>query len=354
LPPAAGASGPGAGPGADPEHPTKKGTDTPERADQPGGTEGAAPRPEAFGRYQVRRILGSGGFGTVYLGHDTQLDRPVAVKVFRGSRPGKPAASDALLQEARRLAQLHHPGIVAVHDLGVHDGQVYVVSDFVDGPSLEDWLETTSPSWQQAAGLAAAVADALAHAHARSIVHRDVKPANILLAADRTPVLVDFGLALDEARAGGREFGIVSGTPEYMSPEQVTGAAHRIDGRTDIYSLGVALYRMLTGRVPFRAGDTREILRQVREDEPQPPASLSRRFHPRWNGPASRRWRSDSRTATPPRPTSPRTSGGPPRPPPNPEHRRPHVPPRGRRGASDAARPRRQRPHGSMRPSAAR
>ncbi len=124
------------------------------------------------------------------------------------------------------------------------------------------------------------MADALAHAHARLIVHRDIKPANIILTPDRGPVLVDFGLGLDEASAGGSELGVVSGTPAYMAPEQVAGAAHRIDGRTDIYSLGVVLYEMLCGHVPFRATNLRELLRQVRDDEPQPPRQLNRDIPP--------------------------------------------------------------------------
>jgi serine/threonine protein kinase len=154
------------------------------------------------------------------------------------------------------------------------------------------------PSWPEAARIAAAVADALAHAHARLIVHRDVKPANILLTADRAPVLVDFGLALDEAQAGGREKGMVSGTPCYMSPEQVAGTAHRIDGRTDIYSLGVVLYEMLTGCVPFRATDFLELSRQVRDDEPQPArraACCSDRARPEPRGRPVRSWGRASR-----------------------------------------------------------
>jgi hypothetical protein len=230
--------------------------------------------PAAFGRYQVRSTLGAGGFGAVYLGHDSQLNRPVAIKVLRaGAGPGQAEDEQALL-EARRLAQLRHPGIVAVHDVGVHEGQFYLVSDYLDGPNLSRWLLDHRPSWPEAALIVATVADALAHAHAQLIIHRDVKPANILFTANLAPVLVDFGLALDETRAGGGAKGIIAGTPWYMSPEQASGTAHRIDGRTDIYSLGVVLYEMLTGRVPFRATHTLELLRQVRDDEPQPPRQL--------------------------------------------------------------------------------
>ena len=158
--------------------------------------------------------------------------------------------------------------------MGMHEGQVYIVSDYLDGPDLGRWLRDHRPAWPEAARIAAAVADALAHAHARLIIHRDVKPANILLGADPAPVLVDFGLALGEAQAGGAQKGVVAGTPYYMSPEQAAGTAHRIDGRTDVYSLGVVLYEMLTGALPFRATDRQELLRQVRDDEPQPPRQL--------------------------------------------------------------------------------
>ncbi len=233
----------------------------------------AAP-PAAFGRYRVRHALGDGGFGTVYLCQDTQLDRPVAVKAIRGGLEASETGAARFLQEARRLAQLSHPGIVAVHDVGLDGGQVYIVSDFLEGPDLGRWLKEKRPSWQEAARIVAAVADALAHAHARLIVHRDVKPANIIITSDRGPVLVDFGLGLDEAGAGGPELGIISGTPAYMAPEQVAGAAHRIDGRTDIYGLGVVFYEMLCGHLPFRANNLRELLRQVNDDEPQPPRQL--------------------------------------------------------------------------------
>jgi predicted ATPase len=242
--------------------------------DAPAAPESVPAPPAAFGRYQVERPLGTGGFGAVYLGHDTKLNRPVAIKVLRPRASLGHVEDDQALQEARRLAQLRHPGIVAVHDAGVQDGQLYIVSDYIDGSDVGQWLCGNRPTWPEAAKVAAAVADALSHAHARLIIHRDVKPANILLTVDGAPVIVDFGLALDETRAGGSAKGIVAGTPWYMSPEQAAGAAHRIDGRTDIYSLGVVLYEMLTGRVPFRATQMPELLRQVRDDEPQPPRQL--------------------------------------------------------------------------------
>jgi class 3 adenylate cyclase/tetratricopeptide (TPR) repeat protein len=236
--------------------------------------------PAAFGRYQVRRALGAGGFGAVYLGHDTQLDRPVAIKVLHARSSQLQNDRERASQEARRLARLRHPGIVAVHDVGIHEGQVYIVSDYLDGPDLGRWLREHRPAWPDAVRIAAAVADALAHAHARLIIHRDVKPENILLTTEGEPVLVDFGLALDEAQGCGGERGVISGTPWYMSPEQMTGIAHRIDGRTDIYSLGVVLYEMLTGRVPFRETNFGELARQVCEDEPQPPRQLVRDIPP--------------------------------------------------------------------------
>jgi serine/threonine protein kinase/predicted ATPase len=247
---------------------------------EPAARRDPAATPACFGRYQVRNALGAGGFGAVYLGHDSQLDRPVAIKVLQGGSEVPQAEAEQFLREARRLAQLSHPGIVAVHDVGLDRGQIYIVSDFLDGPHLGRWLEGNRPAWPEAAQIAMAVADALAHAHSRLIVHRDIKPANIILTPDRGPVLVDFGLGLDEAMAGGSELGVISGTPSYMAPEQVAGAAHRIDGRTDIYSLGVVLYQMLCGRLPFRASNLHELLRQVRDDEPQPPRQLNRDIPP--------------------------------------------------------------------------
>ena len=181
---------------------------------------------------------------------------------------------EEFLREARRAAQLRHPGIVTVYDVGVANGQCYIVSDFLQGLTLRKWWAEHTHTWHAAARIVAEVADALAYAHAHSTIHRDIKPENIILIEDGRPVLLDFGLGISESDPLGCQRGVVAGTMPYMSPEQVRGLAHRIDGRTDIYSLGVILYELLCGRLPFRSRDSQELWRQILEDEPQPPRQL--------------------------------------------------------------------------------
>jgi len=246
---------------------------TPATAEAPPEREAGSESPEAFGRYEVRGVLGRGAFGAVYLGYDDQLKREVAIKVPRLDLSSEKIEQD-FLTEARQLAQLRHPGIVTVFDVGVDRGQCYIVSDYLRGQDLAGWLNENRPTLEQTVHIVAAVADALAYAHAQRTVHRDLKPNNVILTEGLKPVIIDFGLAVSDPQTVGSEKGIVSGTPAFMSPEQVRGEGHRIDGRTDIFALGVILYLMLTGQRPFQSTDLRELMRQIRDDEPQPPRQL--------------------------------------------------------------------------------
>jgi serine/threonine protein kinase/formylglycine-generating enzyme required for sulfatase activity len=228
--------------------------------------------PMKVGRYAIKRLLGRGGFGEVYLGFDEQLQRDVAIKLTFGSRVS-PKATRMFMAEARMLAELDHPNIVPVFDIGTTDGgDIYIVSKLIDGTDLANRIEKDRPSRELALEIIGAIAEALHYAHSKGLIHRDIKPANILLDKTDRPYLADFGIALRETDQVGS--GEITGTPAYMSPEQARGEGHLMSNQSDIYSLGLVLYELLAGRRPYRGKTAQDLLRMAQVGEVRPPRTF--------------------------------------------------------------------------------
>ena len=231
-----------------------------------------------LGRYEIRSSLGAGGMGEVYRAQDTKLNREVAIKVLPAAFSADAERLRRFEQEAQAAGALNHPNILSVYDVGTHDGAPYLVTELLEGESLRQHITRSPMELREVLDVASQVASALAAAHQAGIVHRDIKPDNIMLRRDGLVKVLDFGIAKltdSQARSSntdgatmtmGTEPGVVMGTPSYMSPEQARGL--KVDARSDIWSLGVVLYEMVGGRLPFAGATMSDVIATILHREP--------------------------------------------------------------------------------------
>ncbi|HEV7998520.1 MAG TPA: bifunctional serine/threonine-protein kinase/formylglycine-generating enzyme family protein, partial [Planctomycetaceae bacterium] len=237
-----------------------------------------------FGRYRILRSLGQGAMGTVYLAHDTQLERQIALKTPQFTDDSERELLERFYREARLAATLRHPRICPVYDVGDIDGKHYITMAYIEGRPLSEFVNPAAPQTAQQILIAVGkIAQALQEAHNHGIVHRDLKPANILVDRQGEPLIMDFGLA-QQMRPGEdvrlTQTGMIIGSPAYMSPEQVEGEPLKVGPAADQYGLGVILYELLTGQVPF-VGSLSSVLGQIVSKQPTPPSRYRRGLDPR-------------------------------------------------------------------------
>ena len=249
--------------------------------DDPKATRFPKEFPAPFGRYRILKLLGRGGMGAVYLAQDTQLDRPVALKAPHFDAGDGPQVRERFFREARAAATLRHPNICPLHDVGEIDGTPYLTMAYIEGKPLAEIAAARPFTSRQSALLVRKLALALQEAHRRGVIHRDLKPENIMIDRRGEPIIMDFGLARRTRGQDPRltQRGAVLGTPAYMPPEQVSGDVDATGPASDVYSVGVIFFQLLTGRLPFH-GDAMAMLSQVLMDEPPAPSTLRPELEP--------------------------------------------------------------------------
>jgi len=243
-------------------------------------------QPEQLGRYRIIKELGRGAMGLVYLAHDPEIDRDVAIKTVQifASLPERERgeARERLLREARAAGKLLHPGIVALFDAGEADGALYLAMEYVEGRTLDHYCRAGSLlQVDEVAEMVARIAESLEYAHGAGIIHRDVKPTNLMHVGGHAVKIMDFGLAKPSEGELTRD-GALFGTPSYMSPEQIRG--QNLDGRSDLFSLGVVLFELLTGERPFPGETISSIIYRIVNEEPRDIADFSERIDPPLSG----------------------------------------------------------------------
>lgn len=229
--------------------------------------------PKTLGRYRLSKLIGQGGFGQVWEAYDPDLERVVAIKILRPERQGSIIQTERFLAEAKKVAKLNHKNIVAIHDIGRDGGLCYMVTDLIDGSDLGHLAKDNEVTATEAVRIVAKIADALQHAHENGVIHRDVKPNNILLDRKGDPYITDFGIAVTDVELVDGESDS-AGTPAYMAPEQADLQIPVIDRRCDIYSLGVVLYQLLSGESPYDVHTLSDLRVAISTLQPRPLRSI--------------------------------------------------------------------------------